>query len=230
MPRYTGAAYMRLIRKRVRSKVGSTAWKRASRQASVYRKRLIAANPGCKYDAKTGKLLKTSLGKKAARRFGQFWKVKCIPSIRMIPSPGKKVVPLVGMGFSKTAHVSSGDKGARGAKKRVVSGHWTVACDHSGKRVLLLTERPTDGRWKEIGWCPETNYTPPPDVEAAGTHKKGFQWRHLHGVDDEKKGIPASRLHFPRMYADRNGKVDAKSNFLCVLKGPAKITTWMFGN
>lgn len=233
MARYSGAAYMRLIRKRIKSRVGSAAYRKLGKRASQYRKKLIAANPGTKFD-KSGKILKSVLktkkGLATANRFKKFWVVDHIPSVRIIPGPEKKIIPLMGMGFSKTAHVSTTDKGQRGGSKKVLKGHWTVACNSTGKQVVLMTDRPIDGKWKEIGYCPETNYTPPPDIEAAGTHKKNFQWRHIHGVDDEKKGVPQDKLHWPKMYADRDGKVDAKSNFLCVLKGPAKITTWMFGN
>lgn len=228
--RYSAKGYMALLRRLVKSK--KKAHSRLRRKASAYRRRMIA-NPPCelKGDAKKvyQRLLKTNTGKQVARRFQKFWKIKCPPSIQMIKGGGSKITPLVGMGYTHEVHISDGDKGQRGRKNKVVRGRWTVCTEKSGKQVLLLTNRPLQPPLKEVGYAPETHYVPTPDVEKAGTHKAGSHWRHKHGEDDEHKGIPRKLLHFPKVYADRNGKVDGKSNFVYGKTPKGKITDWMYG-
>ena len=70
---------------------------------------------------------------------------------------------------------------------------------------------------------------PPKDIEAAGTHKAGFHWKHIHGAKDGKN-IPLGELKWPKVYADRNGKVDSQSNFVYGSTKHGKITDWMYHN
>lgn len=255
MRKYTGMGYMRILSKRARLKRTGRlkAYHRLGRVAVRYRKRMIAGsrskasrervrNPAhasakmsvgsCKMDANSrhtySKIKKTAAGQKTVRLFKKFWKIKCPPSVKLLPGSGP-VVPLMGMGTTDAVYLSSGDKGQRGKTRRVVKGSWTVASDSTGKHVLLLTKRPIQGPLKPVGYAPETHYIPPADVESAGTHKKGFHWRHIHGIDDEKKGIPKDKLHWPRVFADRGGKVDEHSNFVYGSTPTAKISDWMYG-
>ena len=195
---------------------------------------MIAANPRCVMSPESRALFKkmtrTTAGRAVARRFKAFWKIPCPPSIKLMPGgPKSKTIPLVGMGYTLVVHLADKDKGKRGGKKRVLKGRWTVATEQTGRHVLLLSNRPIAGKFAPVGFAPETHYIPPPDVERAGTHKKGLEWRHRHGRDDEHKGIPRSKLHYPQVFADRNGKVDAHSNFIYGSTGTAKITDWMYG-
>lgn len=175
----------------------------------------------------------TSAGKQVASLFTKFWKVKCPPSVKVVSElPGKgtgKPVSLMGMGETQRVFLSSGDKGQHGKKTRTVLGRWYVASDPSGKHVILLSVRnkKISGPLKAVGYAPRTDYVPPPDVEKAGTHKKGYYWKHLHGERDGKD-IPLRELHWPVVYADRGGKVDKDSNFLYGSTKHGKIGTWMF--
>lgn len=247
--RVSAAGYNKLMGRlaglRRRGKRG--AWKRAAIKASAYRKRLIAANPrhppqvmgarqACdmmspQSRALYQKLVKTRSGQKVARLFKAFWKLPCPPTVKLMEGgPRGKTVPISGMGYSKVAHLSTKDRGQHGGKKTVIRGHWTVATEETGRHVLMLSSRPISGKWKAVGFAPETHYIPYDDLERAGTHKKGLEWRHRHGVDDMKKGIPKTKLHWPVVYADRGGKVDSASNFLYGKTPTAKISDWMYGN
>jgi len=238
----TARGYNALIRRLVRLKRSGKykQWNRTSKQASAYRKRLIAANPGSSHkacsmmDAASRRMYqnaqKTQAGRKVAKLFKEFWKVPCPPSIKLLPGgPKGKTIPLVGMGYTLVVHLSSKDKGERGGTKRVLKGRWHVATEGTGRQVLLLSTRPISGKWGFVGFAPETHYIPPPDVEAAGTHKAGLEWRHRHGKDDKKQGIPPAKLHWPKVYADRGGKTDANSNFLYGTTPTARISDWMYG-
>ena len=222
-------------------------WRTALKRASAYRKRMIAANrsshpappkgksPACAMMSPESKRIylqqiRTKYGKRVANRFKEFWKIPCPPSIKLLPGgPKGRTIPLVGMGYTLVVHLADKDKGGRGGKKKVLKGRWNVATEQSGRHVLLLCDRPIKGKFMPVGFAPETHYIPPPDVEKAGTHKAGLEWRHRHGVDDEHKNIPPGKLHWPRVYADRGGKVDAKSNFAYDKTATSKITDWMYG-
>ena len=243
------AGYSRLIRAmaRMRKQGRYKAWSSASKRASSYRKRMIAANrrhpspraggsKACRMmDAETRKLYRSLSRRKdgaaVAKLFRKFWKIPCPPSIKMISGPGKKVVPLVGMGYTRGVYLSDKNKGKRGGRKHVLHGHWTVATEKTGRHVLLLRKRPIQGKLVPVGYAPETHYIPPQDVERAGTHKAGLEWRHRHGRDDSKgSNPPSSKLQWPMVYADRGGKVDGNSNFVYGKTPTAKITDWMYGN
>ncbi len=215
-------------------------WSALGKRASAYRKRMINPHPvqkkmpkACSMDEKSkalyAKVLKTSDGKAVAKRFKQFWKLPCPPSVKLIGGgPAKTTIPLVGMGHTNAVHISSGQKGEKGKKTRIVKGHWQVATERTGKHVLLLSKRPMAGGLKLVGYAPQTTYIPPPDVEKAGTHKAGFIWKHIHGQSDGNGKIPKAQLIWPKVYADRDGKVDSSSNFVYGSTPRGKITTWMY--
>ncbi len=243
MPRYTGKAYMRLLKKRqsLKKRGMHAKWLKLGKKASAYRKRMIAANRGhpqprqkkkdvtMSPESKTlfAKAIKTKDGKKVVQRFKQFWGLKGIPSVKAIPGGPKGIVPLVGMGHTDQVHISTGNKGEKGKKTRVIRGRWNVATEKSGKHVVLLSKRPMSGGLKFVGYAPITYYVPPKDIEEAGTHKAGFVWKHIHGQTDGMK-VPKSELTWPKVYADRNGKVDSSSNFVYGSTKHGKITTWMY--
>lgn len=243
MSRYHGKGYIALLKKRQQLKRAGKrkAWQRLGRVASKYRQRMIAANrgghpvqgktpPACALTPETRKVLakvtKTRDGKAVLARFKQFWKIKCPPSVKLIGG-GPTTVPLMGMGHTNQVHISNGNKGERGKKTKIVRGRWEVATEKSGKHVILLGKRPMTGSLKFVGYAPVTFYIPPPDIEKAGTHKKGFVWKHKHGEADGKK-VNGKKLVWPKVYADRDGKVDGSSNFVYGSTPMGKITTWMF--
>ncbi len=245
MPSYTGKGYMKILKQRRRlKKSGQHAkWRRLGKKASAYRKRMIARNRGHTRQTKKiksvrmspeskriyQKVLKTSDGKQVAKRFKQFWKLPGPPSVKVIPGGPKGLVPIVGMGHTDQVHLSTGNKGEKGKKTKVLKGRWNVATEKSGKHVLLLSSRPMSGGLRFVGYAPITYYVPPKDVEAAGTHKANFVWKHVHGQADGKN-IPKHELTWPKVYADRNGKVDSSSNFVYGSTKHGKITTWMYHN
>lgn len=229
------------LRRRLKKTKQFTKWARLGKKATAYRKRMIARNRGhprqtrrvksVKMSPESKKLyesaIKTSDGKKVAKRFKQFWKLPGPPSVLAISGGPKGLVPLIGMGHTNQVHLSTGNKGERGKSTKVLKGKWNVATEKSGKHVLLLGSRPMSGGLKFVGYAPITYYIPPKDIEAAGTHKAGFVWKHVHGQADGKK-IPAHELTWPKVFADRNGKVDKSSNFVYGSTKHGKITTWMY--
>ena len=249
--RYSGKKYMALLRLRQRLKRSGKrqAWHRAGLKASAYRKRMIAANKGrsrkrynaghttgkiqpCQMSPESGKLYrqiaKTKDGKKVAALFKRFWKLSCPPSVKLVKGDGKKTItPLMVMGNTTKVFLSTGNKGERGKKQREIKGNWIGATERDGKHVILLTNRPFEGKLKFVGYAPRTDYVPPPDVEKAGSHKAGFHWKHIHGQKDGKN-VPLSELEWPRVYADRDGKVDGNSNFVYGTTKRGKITDWMY--
>ncbi len=239
---FTGKAYMKLLRKRQRTRKYSRKWARLGRKASAYRKKMIARNRGhtsgkmriCSMSPGSkqlyGKLLRTKDGQAVAKRFKQFWSLSCPPSVKSIPGGPKGVVPLVGMGHTDKVLLSTGQKGERGKNTKTLKGRWDVATEKTGKHVILLTKRPMSGKLVFVGYAPETFYVPPPDIEAAGTHKAGFVWRHIHGASDGNEKIKKSELIWPKVYADRGGLVDKDSNFVYGSTKHGKITTWMYHN
>ncbi len=239
--RYSGKKYMALLRQRRRTAKHSRKWARLGRKASVFRKRMIAANKGghttgkmqkCSMSPESkklyGQLLRTSDGKAVAKRFKQFWKLSCPPSVKPIAGGPKGVVPLLGMGHTDKVLISNGQKGQQGKQTRTIKGRWNVATEKTGKHVILLTKRPMSGKLVFVGYAPETFYIPPPDIEKAGTHKAGFVWRHIHGAADGNAKIPKAQLVWPKVYADRGGKVDVSSNFVYGSTKHGRITTWMY--
>ncbi len=181
-------------------------------------------------DARSRKLYARA-PKAIKQRYKKFWKIAGPPSVKTLPGnlPGLKGTNwLVGLGYTKVALLSSGDKGVKGSKKRKVHGRWHVTTDGKGKQIFLLSGNPVSGPLKQVGYAHETHYIPSADIEKAGTHKAGTYWRHIHGVDDEKRGVPKSKLKYPPVFADRNGKVDAKSNFFYGKTPLGKVTDWMY--
>ncbi len=237
MRRKTAKKYMALLHKRRRSKKRSKAWISLGRKAASLRRRMINPHPvqkrmpsRCLVSSNTRKLLSrvtaTPTGKKVAARFKQFWKIPCPPSVKTLKG-GKGTVPLVGMGTTDQVHIATKQKGSHGNKTRVIKGKWTVACDASGKHVLLLGSRPMAGQMKSVGFAPVTFYVPHKDIEQAGTHKSGYIWKHKHGERDGRD-IPQNELVWPEVFADRNGKVDSSSNFVYGSTKHGKITSWMY--
>ncbi len=123
---------------------------------------------------------------------------------------------MVGMGRTPEAYLRTAPKGVRGEKTKL-GGKWIVACDTSGRHILILSGKKIKGALRFVGYAPETHYIPTDDVERAGTHKAGKHWRHLHSDDGGK---------FPKVYADRNGKLDKDSN-LVYAKGTYSVTDWI---
>ncbi len=245
MSRYNGKGYMKILKQRRQlKKRGQYAkWAKLGKKASAYRKRMIARNRGHTQQTRRIKsvrmspeskalyehTIKTSDGKRVAKRFKQFWKLPGPPSVKKIQGGPKGIIPLMGMGHTDQVHISTGNKGERNKKTKVLKGRWNVATEKSGKHVLLLSSRPMSGGLKFVGYAPITYYIPPKDVEAAGTHKAGFVWKHVHGQADGKN-IPKNELTWPKVFADRDGKVDSSSNFVYGSTKRGKITTWMYHN
>lgn len=238
---YTGRGYMALLNKRRRlknSRRHRKAYLALGKRASAYRRRMINPHPvqkrvpkSCSMDGNSRKVyrdvIKTKAGQETAKRFKQFWKIPCPPSVKGIPGGPKTTIPLMGMGTTDKVVLSSGNKGEHGKRERTIKGNWNVASDKTGKHVLMLGKRPMSGGLKFVGYAPVTFYIPPADVERAGTHKKGFVWKHKHGEADGTK-IPRNELEWPKVYADRDGKVDSSSNFVYGKTKHGKITTWMY--
>lgn len=253
LPRYSGKQYMALLRlrQRLRRRGKTKAWHHLGYKASAYRKRMIASNRGrkskrkrynaghttgkmrpCKMSPESNKLyhqiVRTKDGKKVAGLFKQFWKLSCPPSVKLVKGDGKKAItPLMVMGNTTSVFLATGNKGERGKQQREIKGKWIGATERDGKHVILLTNRPFEGKLKFVGYAPRTDYVPPADVEKAGSHKAGFHWKHIHGASDGKN-IPQSELEWPKVYADRNGKVDGNSNFVYGTTKHGKITDWMY--
>lgn len=246
MLRYTGKGYIKILkaRRHLKKRGAHAKWARLGKKASTYRRRMIARNRGhtqhrvkissVQMSPESKKLYKlatkTRDGKQVAKRFKQFWKIGGPPSVKKIPGGPKKLIPLMSMGNNNAVHISSGNKGDVGKKTRIIKGKWYAATDATGKHVILLSKkRPMSGGLKFVGYAPITFYIPPKDIEAAGTHKAGFIWKHQHGAKDGKN-IPLNELEWPKVFADRNGKVDSSSNFVYGSTKHGKITTWMYHN
>ncbi len=249
--------YTAMLRKMARHKSRGQvrAWLELGKRAVRMRRKMIAANPHTpvrmpKYAPNLeGKMppafkaaykaaTRTAEGRKVAKLFREFWKIPYPPEIKTIPGgPEGKTIFLMGMGTAPEVHLSALNKGEKkkasnpGSRARtVVKGKWLIASDSSGRHVLILNQnRPIKKPFKFVGYAPETNYIPTPDIEAAGTHKKGKWWRHLHGENDSKKQFPEHKLKWPAVFADRNGKVDRDSNFIYGKTPSAKISNWMYG-
>ncbi len=255
MPRQSRSSkkYMALLHQRQRLKRSGKrrAWRKLGLKASAHRQRMIAANRGrkskrrrynaghtsgkmqpCKMSPESSKLyhqiVKTKSGQKVSALFKRFWKLSCPPSIKLVQGDGKKeVTPLMVMGHTTSVFLATGNKGERGKKQREIKGKWIGATERDGKHVILLTNRPFQGKLKFVGYAPRTDYVPPPDVEKAGSHKSGFHWKHIHGAADGKN-IPLGELKWPPVYADRDGQVDGNSNFVYGTTKHGKITDWMY--
>lgn len=247
--------YMAVLRKMAQQKRKGRfkAWFELGKRAIRMRRSMIAANPHTpaqmpKYEpnlkakmppefrAAYSAAVKTSEGRKVAKLFKEFWKIPYPPEIKFIPGgPKGKTVFLMGMGTAPEVHLSASNKGEKrsnpGKARTVVKGKWIIASDSSGRHVLILNQnRPIQKPFKFVGYAPETNYIPTPDIEAAGTHKKGKWWRHIHGENDSTKQFAEHKLKWPAVFADRNGKVDRNSNFMYGRTPSAKIRDWMYGN
>ncbi len=182
-------------------------------------------------------------GKKVDRGFREFWNLPFPPEIKMVPGgPKDKVIPLMGMGECPEVHLSTENKGG-GGKRTVIKGKWKIGTDASRKHLFILGNRPEKKPYKFVGYAPETNYIPSKDIEEQLTKmlksgrltkdqaaKLGKWWRHIHGENDSDKQVPESRLKWPAMYADRNGKVDKDSNFISDKTPTFKVRDWQYGN
>lgn len=253
--RYSGKQYMALLRQRQRLKRSGKkrAWHKLGLKASAYRKRMIARNgrksqrKRCNAGHTTGKmqpcqmspesqrwhkrLMKTEAGRAVNGLFKKFFKLSCPPTIRIVPGDGKKeITPLMVMGGTKEAFIATGNKGERGKNTKTIKGNWIGATERSGKHVILLAnngKRAFEGGLKFVGYAPRTDYVLTRDVEAAGSHKSGFHWKHIHGAKDGRN-IPLKELEWPKVYADRDGKVDGNSNFVYGTTKHGRITDWMY--
>lgn len=246
--------YMAVLRKlsRHKKKGGFKAWFELSKRAARMRAKMISSNPHsaaqmpqyekglmAKMPADYRKMysaaLKTTEGRKVNKLFKEFWKIPVPPKIEILQGgPKGRTIFLMGMGTAPEVHLSATNKGERKktagkAGRTVLKGKWKIASDSSGRHVLILSDRPIKGPFKFVGYAPETNYVPTPDIEKAGTHKKGRWWRHLHGENDSNKKYAEHQLKWPAVFADRNGKVDKSSNFIYGTTPSAKIKDWMYG-
>jgi hypothetical protein len=242
------------LRQRLKRRGKTKAWRKLGYKASAYRKRMIESNRGRKSQRKRynkashvadtrvrqvrmspetarlyARVMRLKGGQKAGKLFTKFWKLSHPPSIDIVPGDGKKkIIPLMVIGPTKKVFLSNGNKGEQGKKMREISGNWIGATESSGRHVVLLTNRPFQGKLKFVGhYAPRTDYVPPPDIEKAGSPKSGFHWKHIHGAKDGKN-IPLGELEWPKVYADRNGKVDGNSNFVYGTTKHGKITDWMY--
>lgn len=158
---------------------------------------------------------RTAAGKKGLRRLRKFWKAEPTFVGKFDDQALKKfnLGALVSMGRSNRVVLKL--KGA--SKTETLRGKWQPYTDANGRRILILTGRKIKPPFREIGVAPETWYYPSKAMEQAGTHKGQTMWRHLHTDDGGKP---------PRVFADRNGKIDKDSNFVYA-KGTYSVTDWI---
>lgn len=175
-------------------------------------------------------------GASALKRFKKFWGLHAPERLVLVQGgPQKGVEWLTGLGVTRGLLLSRSDKGTgRHGKPQVLRGHWIVAVNPSGKQMVFLSGKPVSGPWRPVGYAPETRYIPTGDLESAGTHKKGRHWVHLHGKRDEGAPariarLPDSAFRWPRVYADRNGKISPESNFRYGETPSAIVEDWLYG-
>lgn len=236
--------YMVCVRKLASMRTRNGAWHSLKRKASRLRKRMIARNPsravikvarkGTRaYQSLRAAASRTKTGRAVAHRFKRFWGVKEPPKITLVQGGPKRLTWIAGMGITPQVTLVSAQKGTRGhVTRRAIKGHWMIATEKSGRHIIILSHRrPVKGKFKPVGYAPETRYIPTRDLEEAGTPKAGKYWRHLHGrADSEKlKRLPHSKLVWPLVYADRNGKVAPDSNFIYDKTPSAVVDDWMYG-
>lgn len=225
--------YVNLLRD-LNSKTGPAKRKLKS-FASDVRQRLIARNghaedslPAPKFAADAvknapreyqellAKAMKTKDGKKALKKYQQFWRLKYPTEIKVmnLPGPKNKTVVLVGMGRSPNMLLADGPKGSS-QKKKKVKGRYTVATDPNGRRIMLLSGVNTSESkqvLRDVGFAPETHYIPTSRMEKAGTPKKGKYWVHKHDDDGGR---------WPRVKQDQAG------NFIYD-PGTYRVKAWIY--
>ncbi len=151
-------------------------------------------------------------GRQALKRYKKFWGI--MPTeITHVALPGgnqNRTKFLVGMGKAGSGGKIKTPDGktitAKGAKK--------VACDASGKQIMLLSGKNINAgqaKLKEVGKVLETHYVPSASQERAETFKRGAYWVHKHNDDGGR---------FPKVYKDQAG------NFVYG-KGTYKVTDWI---
>lgn len=161
---------------------------------------------------------KSKEGRAALRRHKNFYRVPYPPEVKLLKGYGRKGKTkwMVGLGRSPFMHLSSGAK-KRTGKRWKVNGKFRVVTDAKGRRLYVISGRPPKGKFKFVGYAPETWYIPPKKVELAGSPKRGKWWRHLHHDAGGK---------WPKVLADRNGKMDSKSNFFYA-PSTYRVTDWI---
>ena len=141
----------------------------------------------------------TSDGKKALKKFKQFWGVPLPVEIKKleIPGPQKKTLRLTGLGRAPKAFIAD----EPGGKTRSISGPFTVVCDPDGKKVMLLSGKSCNANKAKLtflGYVPKTEYIPSRALESAGTFKKGKHWVHLHNDEGGE---------WPKAWVDQAGNI-----------------------
>jgi hypothetical protein len=133
-------------------------------------------------------------GRKALARYRKFWGI--MPTeIRDVDVPGTgrgRIV--VGMGKAGKGKIWMPD-----GRKVPARGAKLVACDATGRRIMLLTgksSRAPKARLREVGVAEETHYIPTADQEKARTFKRNAYWVHRHDDDGGK---------FPKVFRDQAG-------------------------
>jgi hypothetical protein len=151
----------------------------------------------------------SSTGRKALARYKKFWGIMPTGITEVEVPWGEGETVLVGMGKAGKGKIrlpSGRTVGAKGSK--------TVACDASGRRIVLLSGRNKKGgkaRLHEVGVAEETHYVPTPAMENAKTFKKGAYWVHRHDDDGGR---------FPKVFKDQAG------NYVYG-KGTYTVTDWI---
>lgn len=159
-----------------------------------------------KYQEAFRKATASREGKRALRKFQQFWGIPLPPEIEVVPG-GSKLRVQAGMASVPQIVVHDGKR------KRTIRGNWRGAFDGSGRRITLFKRRglPKRPRWRYLGRVVETHYVPSKSIERAGSFKKGTHWVHEH--HDE-------RGKWPRAFVDQAGNVR-------YARGTYRINKWI---
>jgi len=141
-------------------------------------------------------------GQKAFDIHKLFWGVDPQALIQ-VRTPGRRRNRVVAsLGRSPAVHLSNrAYERARGIRRRRIKhrGRLLVTASRRGRRLMILNVRkgiPAKPRLKFVGWAPVTEYIPSPDIERAGTFKKGKRWVHDH---DHNRG------KWPKVWKDQHG-------------------------
>lgn len=166
-----------------------------------------------KYSAMLREVARFSGGKKALRKYRQFWGIPYPTSLEFIESPGKKKV-LVGAGTTTGVYLCECPKKRPGCKEWSIKSKRRIAFDPNGRRVVLLangSQKNFGKGLKFIGYARESHYIPTRAMENAGSFKKGRYWVHRHSDEGGS---------FPKVFKDAAGNYH-------YAPGTLRIGKWM---
>jgi len=151
-------------------------------------------------------------GRKALALYKRFWGIGLPPEIKMFGKGKTKV--MVGLGRCPAITLADGPKGRARIKRRVSLGG-TLACDPSGKKMVIYGGEKFKRKFKRkglIGYVVSTEYIPTKAIEHAGSHKSGKHWVHRHDDDGGK---------FPKAYLDGSGNI-------VYSRGSYRVKDWIY--